>query len=115
MPEGYAIQWETIGPKIQSNPHGLHKIECRVFSAYDIENKKYLEYNQLESLCGNLMMPMCRIIELGEPFECEAVDKLGEGHYENGNPREGVVVRSMNNVLGHKPISFKVINLGYEK
>jgi len=43
------------------------------------------------------------------------IETLGKGTYSNGKQREGVVVRSQENELGHKPISFKVINLDYEK
>ena len=94
---------------------GHDKIVARVFSAYDIENKRYLEINELKSLCDNLSMPTCRILEIGEPFDFDEIGNLGEIKYENGKPGEGVVIRSLSNVLGHKPISFKVINLGYEK
>ncbi len=114
LPEGIAIQWETCGPKIQSNPMGLSEIAGFVFSAYDIHNKKYLEYQEFKDLCHSLAIPMVRIITEGCPFKKEGIELLGEGQYSNGKEREGVVVRSMYN-FGHKPISFKVINLNYEK
>ena len=43
------------------------------------------------------------------------LEKFSQGTYKNGKPREGVVVRSQHNLLGNKPISFKIINLDYEK
>ena len=57
---------------------------------------------------------MCRVIEEGESFSSQGIELLGEGTYANGKQREGVVVRSQENV-GTLPISFKVINLGYER
>lgn len=114
LPEGYAIQWETCGPKIQSNPMGLKQIEGYAFSAYNIAEHRYLTLGELYRLCNELQFPMVPIIEAKPVFDVEGVELLGEGTYSNGKQREGVVVRSQFNV-GHAPISFKVINLSYEK
>lgn len=115
LPDGFALQWETCGPKIQDNPMGLNKIDGFAFSAYDIENRKYLEMYDLITLCKKLNFPMVEIVILDQAFDKSRVDKLGEGKYENGHEREGVVVRSAYNLDGGKPISFKVINLNYER
>lgn len=114
LPEGIALQWETCGPKIQGNPMGFSKVDGLAFSAYDIPNHRYLEMRDLVDLCNRLSFPMVPVVEQGEAFDKENVDKLGEGKYKNGREREGVVVRSRDND-GHHPISFKVINLSYEK
>ena len=114
LPEGVALQWETIGPGIQSNPHGLSDIDGLAFSAYNIEEHRYFTYHELKKLCETIEFPMCRVIEEGESFSSEGIELLGEGTYANGKQREGVVVRSQENV-GTLPISFKVINLGYER
>ena len=113
LPEGIALQWETCGPKIQGNPMGLKEIDGFAFSAYDIINGKYLPMTELKSLCCKLDFPMVKIEEIGESFDKSRVDTLGEGTYANNLHREGVVVRSLNNIQ-HAPISFKVINLNYE-
>ncbi len=114
LPEGIAIQWETCGPKIQGNPMGWNEIQGLMFSAYNIEEKRYLTFIELCELSKFLNFPMVMILNTGTCFSEEGVDLLGEGNYDNGKPREGVVVRSIRNLLGHKPISFKVINLNYE-
>lgn len=114
LPEGVALQWETIGPGIQSNPHGLSDIDGLAFSAYNIEEQRYFTYRELKKLCANIGFPMCRVIEEGDLFSSEGIELLGEGTYANGKQREGVVVRSQENV-GSAPISFKVINLEYER
>ncbi len=44
----------------------------------------------------------------------DGLETRGEGVYLNGKQREGVIIRSQQND-GHAPISFKVINLGFEK
>lgn len=114
LPEGLALQWETCGPKIQGNPMGLDGIDGFAFSAYNIEEKRYLIMQELIDLCENLEFPMCPIVDVGFNFNKDTVEGLGEGKYRNGSEREGVVVRSADNV-GNAPISFKVINLNYEK
>lgn len=113
LPEGYALQWETCGPGIQSNPMGLSEIDGFAFSAYNINEHRYLELTEFWELLDKLNFPSCKVIEVGSCFSKEEIELLGEGLYANGKPREGVVVRSQVNI-GHKPISFKVINLNYE-
>jgi RNA ligase (TIGR02306 family) len=114
LPEGIAIQWETCGPGIQSNPMGLTEIDGFLFSAYHIDEKRYLTFNELRNLSRNIGFPMVRLIEWGHCFIPHGVETRGEGVYANGKEREGVVIRSQEN-HGHAPISFKVINLGFEK
>lgn len=114
LPEGIAIQWETCGPGIQSNPMGLAEIDGFMFSGYNIEERRYLTFKELKDLAAVIKFPMVRIIEWGHCFIPHGVELRGEGVYSNGKQREGVVIRSQDN-HGHAPISFKVINLGFEK
>lgn len=115
LPEGIAIQWETCGPKIQGNPMEWDKIQGLLFSAYNIEEKRYLEFMELCELSEKINFPMVMILTYERAFSSFGIETLGCGNYDNGKPREGVVVRSTTNLLGHKPVSFKVINLEYEK
>lgn len=114
LPEGYALQWETCGPGIQSNPMGLSEIDGFAFSAYKIDEHRYLEMTEFWQLLDKMKFPHCHIIDVGKEFSKENIELLGEGLYSNGKQREGVVVRSQAN-YGGKPISFKVINLNFEK
>ena len=114
LPEGIALQWETCGPGIQGNPMGLKNIEGFAFSGYDIRKRCYLPMIELWSLLDALRFPSCRVLDIGISFNADRVQQLGEGFYSNGAPREGVVVRSQEN-CGEAPISFKVINLSYDK
>ena len=114
LPEGIAIQWETCGPGIQKNPMGLKQIDGFLFSGYNIEDQRYLDLSELLELNKQILMPFARILERGDSFKSEGLETLGEGLYSNGKQREGVVVRSQVN-YDAKPISFKVINLDYEK
>lgn len=114
LPEGYALQWETCGPGIQGNPMGLKEIDGFAFSGYKIDERRYLEMIELWSLLDSLKFPSCGILTVGNSFSKQGIELLGEGLYSNGKQREGVVVRSQVNE-GHVPISFKVINLNFEK
>lgn len=116
LPEGTAIQWETCGPKIQGNPMGLKQIEGYLFSGYNIHEHRYLNLDELVKLSNELNFPMARCLGTGTSFKYEEIETLGEGKYANGKNREGVVIRSQYNItINGKPISFKVINLDYEK
>jgi RNA ligase (TIGR02306 family) len=115
LPDGFAIQWETCGPKIQNNPMGFMEVVGLAFSVYNINEKRYLNYDEFVYFCTQLRFPMVQILKVDEKFSSENLDTLGEGIYKNGKQREGVVVRSQANHYGYKPISFKVINLSYEK
>lgn len=115
LPEGIALQWETCGPKIQKNPMGLPEITAYAFSAYNIRERVYLTFGELNELCKDLQFAMVDVVGMGDSFSAKNIGTLGEGTYPNGNQREGVVVRSKENLLGDHPISLKVINLNYEK
>lgn len=114
LPEGIAIQWETCGPGIQSNPMLLPEIRGFLFSGYNIAERRYLTFDELRKLSQDMEFPMVRLIEWGNRFIRDGVETRGEGVYASGRQREGVVIRSQHN-YGHAPISFKVINLGFEK
>lgn len=117
LPEGIALQWETCGPGIQSNPMGLDKIQGFAFSAYNIAEHRYLEWGEFINLVIDLEFPTCPLdlTGNGDGFTAAGLETLGEGTYKNGKPREGVVVRSIENHENGRPISFKVINLDYGK
>lgn len=115
LPEGYALQWETCGPKIQGNRMGLKDLDGFAFSAFNIQEQRYLEMDEFLPFCRNLGFPTVKVIQIAPSFDEGLVENLGEGKYDSGQEREGVVVRSQNNQLGKTPISFKVINLNYEK
>jgi len=114
LPDGYAIQWETCGPKIQKNPMGFTEIVGRAFSVWSIDNQEYLDYKDFVDFCDDLCFPTVRILEVGSSFECADLNEKAKGFYENGHKREGIVIRSQRHINAHV-VSFKAINLEYDE
>lgn len=109
MPEGLALQFEIVGPGVQGNPMGLARNEIRVFTLYNHRIGLRLPYAQLLSLCLNMDLQVSRLITTGHgPLGADALRKLAEITYPNGEPGEGIVIRDLESTF-----SFKVINLLY--
>ena len=126
LPEGFAVQGEVCGPKIQKNRLGLDADDLFVFNVYDICRGRYLDYNDFVLFCvkhGLKTVPiMYEMDPLGEdkefPFTLERFLALAEGFYPGTqNRREGIVVRPLieraSNFLGGSRLSFKVISNSY--
>ena len=113
---GIAIQAEGVGPGIQKNPMGLDEVEMRVFDIYDIKGHHYWDGAEVYEFCQEYNLPMVRVLKTleGANFTADDWRELAEGTYENGNQREGIVVRPViENYVGNQRVSFKVINLNY--
>lgn len=119
VPEGFAIQGEIIGPGIQSNRLMLADTDLRVFTIYDIESRRRVEFQQLVQMCQDLSLPMVPVLEEGDVFDytLEQLLEFTKGKYEGtNNHREGIVVRPKVNIYSEKlqgPLSFKCINNDY--
>lgn len=112
LPEGFALQWETCGPKIQKNPMGYKRAEGLAFSVYDINKRQYLDLSDYIDFCQRLKFPRVTLLVVKENYEHEDLNERARGMYPNGHPREGIVIRSQSPIKG-KLISFKAINLDY--
>lgn len=119
----YAIQGEIYGLKIQENPFLLKEIDFVVFSIYDTEIKRYLDFEEMKELCIKLKLKMVDIVIEGDSFnyKIEDLKELVKGNYANtDNPREGLVFRTKKNWIVkvenneeeevYKKYSFKIIN-----
>lgn len=47
-----AIQGELIGPKINGNKMGLKTLDFEVFNIFDIDSRKYLNYDDVTHICN---------------------------------------------------------------
>lgn len=120
LPDKRAIQFEVVGPSIQSNKMKLIDHDLLLFNVWDIENRKYLNSYDVLNMADKLGIKHVSIIEWNEDFKFNSDDELrkyAEGFYPNTkNQREGVVIRPMiEERIGGERVSFKVINLLYKE
>jgi RNA ligase (TIGR02306 family) len=119
IPLGISIQCEVVGPGIQKNPMGLLRVEPRLFNVWDIEARRYWNCGELRKFCSDIGFPMVEVIADGQTFDFDTDDALralADGNYDNGKPREGIVIRpteEMRMPTGDR-VSFKIINLSYK-
>jgi len=107
-----AIQGEIFGPKIQGNVYGLPEYQMRVFSIYDIDEKKYVDYESLWAITSELELNMVPVIQTNVPLINDIKYYVGLSNDKskiNSNIlREGIVIRAMDSSF-----SFKSINPEY--
>lgn len=121
LPDGFAVQWETCGPKVQENRLGLRDVQGFAFQIWDIANRKYLDFEEFLGTVRKIM-PMVELIQTGDAFDYSAEElqiKAENLTYANGKPAEGMVVRPMQEIRDtfHNEmlrLSFKVVNLKYK-
>jgi RNA ligase (TIGR02306 family) len=117
LPDGYAIQFEMIGPKIQGNPMGVDDSQLKVFNIYDIKARKYWDHEFVEIFTNKHNIPMVKILGKYNSFNLSETElrNMAKGNYDNGKPREGIVIRPMvEEIVDGERLSFKVINLEYK-
>jgi RNA ligase (TIGR02306 family) len=118
LPEGYAIQGEICGPGIQGNKVGLESIDLFIFNIWDINNQKYESpftfddgkfsgVSRIFTQPYNMLPKFVPPLSEGSNFNMKLDELLekAKGNYPNGTPQEGIVIRSIDQM-----ISFKVVN-----
>ena len=122
LPDGFAVQGEVCGPKIQKNRLELDQLDLLVFDVFDVRAGRYLDLADQQAFCDEHQLrpvPLERVVE-GEELErfeltLERFLELARGRYSGTqNRREGIVVRPLINqpspALGGSRLSFKVLN-----
>ncbi len=116
IPNGFAVQGEICGPRIQKNRLRLESVDLFVFDVFDIKAGKYLGYRELHKFCTdhNLkMVPVALLATVDNKFDNSLIAWLdrARGKYSDTNiNREGLVVRTQSS---EKRVSFKVLNNDY--
>ncbi|MBI5207761.1 MAG: RNA ligase (ATP) [Candidatus Firestonebacteria bacterium] len=115
----FCLQGELAGPGIQKNPMRLKEVDVFFFNIYDINNKRYLDYNDFINTCKKLGLKTVPIINDNFIFfhTIEQLLELAKGNYPGTNtPREGIVIRPVtekhSDILDGR-LSIKVINNDY--
>lgn len=110
LPVGMALQFEIVGPGIQSNPMGITDVEGRAFTLHNYATHKREPHAMLALVCANVGIPMAGLILAGShALDADTLRKLAEVKYPNGKHGEGIVIRARDSSW-----SFKVINLLYK-
>lgn len=121
LPEGYALQGEIAGPGTQGNRLGLKDYQLFIFNIYNIDEHRYLDYDELETFTSvtlnnpNLLVPILAIDDRFS-YTLEELLELAKGNYVSGHPREGIVIRPLKEMHSESlqgRLSFKVINNDY--
>jgi len=111
----YAIQGEVYGEGIQKNRLGIKGIKLALFNVFNINEGRFLSFDDFKEFCRQIDVPTVPIIYEGM-FIWGSVEELlieAQGTYENGHPREGIVIRPINEFYSQylrSRASFKVIN-----
>ena len=113
--KNFAIQGELIGEGIQGNPYKIKGHTVRFFTAFDIDTQKrfnyadfviFMAWNQLE------VVPLLSIRNRTDlPKTIDELLKFAEGKssLNEKTEREGIVIRTSDNVISFKAISNKFL------
>ncbi len=119
LPElgNFAIQAEMCGPRVQNNRLMLKGLDIFVFSIYDIDNTRFLGYNDMMEVVIDLGLNPVKTLGLPATvfdMDLDGLLEMAEGTYEGtDNPREGIVVRPMEEQYSatlQGRLSFKVLS-----
>ena len=110
-----AIQGEIVGPKINGNKMKLKDYDFKVFNIWDIDNKRYLDWEVVEQITNTIGLNKVPVIYKGslspELASVKSLLQLAETiEYDKGVPAEGIVIKTNNN---ENRQSFKAISNKY--
>jgi len=117
-----ALQGELLGPGIQSNKYNLSELVYRVFNVYDIQNKKYMELDQILDavdtfgLGKDFTVPYLEQVTLDHSVEELLTMADGRSKLNGDTWREGIVLRSVPEQLDQElgRLSFKCISRRFQ-
>lgn len=126
-----AVQGEVYGVGIQQNRMKISDIRTAVFDVWDIDNRKYYDYDDLVRATTEMNIPMVPVLHVGPLGDLISIPEGDEDYkvsvamkgleefaktvkYEAGTRAEGIVIRPKKNysIRGGR-VSFKVLNVDY--
>ncbi len=115
----YAIQGEVYGPAIQCNRLAATALSFAAYNVFDVEARRYLNQVEFHGFCVKHAIPTVPIVRqgiAGNRMDVAAFLEMSRGEYPGGHPREGIVVRLVDDPdpMPGKRVSFKVINPDFE-
>lgn len=93
----YALQVEICGPGIQKNPAGLKEVDIFAFNVFNIDEARYLDFEEFKAFCEDIGVPVVPVIDARVVFKeitLEELLEMAKGVYEGTKTaREGIVIR----------------------
>ena len=104
IPNGYGVQAEICGNGIQKNKMSFPDVKLMVFNVFEINNRRYLNYQEFIDFCfqyGMVTVPIIKVVK----FEFNTVDEMlayaDTLEYPNHTVAEGVVIRPVIETYSH--------------
>jgi len=119
-----AIQGELCGPGIQKNPMGLSEPTLYGFNVVYLDGSGYADFSQMAQIFDELGVTPAPLltsnVKLSDYLHSEPTTEnvvaAADGKYANGSPREGIVIRPMNETYSPTlkgRMSFKAVSNVY--
>lgn len=111
-----ALQGELIGEGIQNNKYRLRGQHVRFFNAFDIDEYKYLNFNELQTLLKALELESVPVLDANFKLTADipTLVNLAEAKsvLRKETQREGIVIRPLTEQIDPRRgrVSFKAIN-----
>ncbi|OGJ87390.1 MAG: RNA ligase [Candidatus Raymondbacteria bacterium RifOxyA12_full_50_37] len=114
LPDGYAVQGEAVGQKIQSNPLKINGQKCLVFYVVDLKKQEYLPLPEMKAFVEKLGMEMVPVFNDNFILD-QSYDQLlkiadMKSVYNPNVNAEGLVFRLYDSRI---KVTFKVISNQY--
>lgn len=111
----YAVQGEIVGPGVNGDRNKEQEYKFLVFRIYDITNQKWINPKDTVELCKSLGLEHVQIVKdsfafFDEITTMEDALKFAEGKTAEGNEREGIVCKTIDDL---PYASFKVVSNRY--
>ncbi len=120
--KNFAIQGECIGPKMNGNKLGLNELDLVIFTAKNLEEHRYLDYQELVDFCNKMNLKMVNQVGPTFIFDENSFEKIQDIannlKYPNDSWSEGLVCRPIKEKWSDKlqdRLSVKFISENYLK
>lgn len=113
--KNFAIQGELIGEGIQGNPYKIKGHTVRFFTAFDIDTQKRFNYADFAMFMARNQLEVAPLLSIRVGTDLpKTIDELlkfaeGKSSLNEKTEREGIVIRTSDNVISFKAISNKFL------
>ena len=113
--KNFAIQGELIGEGIQGNPYKIKGHTVRFFTAFDIDAHKRFNYAEFAMFMARNQLEVAPLLSIRAGTDLpKTIDELlkfaeGKSSLNEKTEREGIVIRTSDNVISFKAISNKFL------